>query len=176
MLAAGIPTLFQARRFYTEVLAKWARRAILWVLGIRFVVHQTAPFLPRRPSISRITPLLSMSSFSSRWVFARTILSQRFLRKIVPLAIIGYSLVFGPYLRIRRIDKDFPTGGENPASNGRLRLFESEGVNLAERSALSTRRRLIPIWTCQSFRCLFRSPAINPRKATILSREQCMSM
>jgi 1-acyl-sn-glycerol-3-phosphate acyltransferase len=93
MLVFGIPTLFQARRFYTEVLAKWAGRAILWVLGIRFVVHQTAPF-PSSQTIYISNHTSTIDVFvliALGFPRARFFLSG-FLRKLLPLAIIGYMI------------------------------------------------------------------------------------
>ena len=43
MMLAGLLTLFQARRFYTEVLARGLGRIVLWICGVRVVVHQDSP-------------------------------------------------------------------------------------------------------------------------------------
>lgn len=43
MLLAGLCTLFLARRFYTEVLARNLGRIVLWLCGVRLVVHHEGP-------------------------------------------------------------------------------------------------------------------------------------
>ncbi len=44
MLAISIATLFNARRFCAEVIAKAVGHAVLWLAGVRLVVHQDQPF------------------------------------------------------------------------------------------------------------------------------------
>jgi 1-acyl-sn-glycerol-3-phosphate acyltransferase len=50
MLLAGVVTLFRARRFYTEVLARAFARAVLAALGIKLVVHRDGP-LPQTQTV-----------------------------------------------------------------------------------------------------------------------------
>ena len=44
MFIVSIVTLFQARRFCAEVIAKWMSRTILWGSGVRLEVFQDSPF------------------------------------------------------------------------------------------------------------------------------------
>jgi 1-acyl-sn-glycerol-3-phosphate acyltransferase len=43
MLAVAIVTLFRARRFYSEVIAKSLGRFALWLCGVELVVHGDRP-------------------------------------------------------------------------------------------------------------------------------------
>ena len=44
MLVVSIATLFNARRFCAEVIAKAVGHAVLWLAGVRLVVHHDQPF------------------------------------------------------------------------------------------------------------------------------------
>ena len=44
MLVISVVTLFRARRFCAEVIAKGLGHAVLWLGGLRLVVHQDRPF------------------------------------------------------------------------------------------------------------------------------------
>ena len=44
MLGVSIATLFRARRFCAEVIAKWLSQTILWASGVRLKVYQDSPF------------------------------------------------------------------------------------------------------------------------------------
>ncbi len=44
MLAISVATLFRARRFCAEVIAKWLGGAVLSLYGLQLVVHQDRPF------------------------------------------------------------------------------------------------------------------------------------
>ena len=47
MLVVAIPTLFMARRFYSEVMARWLGDMVLEIWGVRYRVHG-APQPPER--------------------------------------------------------------------------------------------------------------------------------
>ena len=49
-VAVAIVTLFQARRFYSEVMVRSITRIGLWVLGVRIVTHHEEP-LPKAQAV-----------------------------------------------------------------------------------------------------------------------------
>lgn len=93
MLAAGALTLFRARRFYSEVMAKALGRAVLGVWGIRVVVRQEEPF-PRTQTVyisnhpSTLDPFVLIALGLPRTRF----FMRGGLRKFVPLAVIGHVM------------------------------------------------------------------------------------
>ena len=50
MLVVAIPTLFLARRFYSEVIGRWIGRTVLRIWGIDYARHHSEP-LPDRQTI-----------------------------------------------------------------------------------------------------------------------------
>jgi 1-acyl-sn-glycerol-3-phosphate acyltransferase len=93
MLAAAIPTLFRARRFYSEVIGWAIGVAILRIWGVRYRVHRLAPvpsgqvvYISNHTSTIDVFLLIVL-----RLPRARFFLSG-FLRKVVPLGIIGYLI------------------------------------------------------------------------------------
>ena len=91
MLAAALVTLFQARRFYTEVIARSLGRAVLWVCGVKVVVHQEEP-LPHGQVVYISNHTSSLDVFV---LIALGLPNARFflwggLRKILPLGMMGY--------------------------------------------------------------------------------------
>ena len=50
MLVVAIPTLFLARRFYSEVIGRWIGRTVLRIWGIDYTTHYSEP-LPDRQTI-----------------------------------------------------------------------------------------------------------------------------
>lgn len=90
MLLAAVITLFRARRFYNEYLARWLARFILWLWGIRVVVHrQGAPlngqciYISNHSSTIDIFAIISLGLPRCRYfLYGR-------LRRIVPLGIIA---------------------------------------------------------------------------------------
>ena len=91
MLAAALVTLFRARRFYSGVIMKWLSRALLWVWGIQVVVHADQPF-PQTQTIyiSNHTSTLDMFVLASLGLPNARFFLSGYLRKIIPLGIIGY--------------------------------------------------------------------------------------
>ena len=91
MLAAALATLFRARRFYSEVIMKWLGRVLLWLWGIRVVVHADHPF-PQAQTIyiSNHTSTLDMFALVSLGLPNARFFLSGYLRKLIPLGIIGY--------------------------------------------------------------------------------------
>ena len=91
MLVVAIPTLFLARRFYSEVIARWIGRTVLRIWGIDYTTHYSEP-LPNRQTIyisnhsSTLDVFLLISLGLPR---ARFFLSG-YLRKFPPVLIVGY--------------------------------------------------------------------------------------
>jgi len=93
MLVVAVPTLFMARRFYAEVLAKALGRTVLRLLGMHLVVHQTRPF----PVSQTIFVSNHSSTLDAFILIALGLPRTRFfmggwLRRIVPVAVIGYLI------------------------------------------------------------------------------------
>src|SRR5262249_51978049 len=93
MLMDAIPTLFLARRFYSEVIGRGIGRVGLRIWGINYTTHHSEP-LPDRQTIyisnhsSTLDVMLLISLGLPR---ARFFLSG-YLRKFFPIAIIGYII------------------------------------------------------------------------------------
>jgi len=93
MLAVAVLTLFRARRFYAEVLAKNAAGAILRLWGIRVRVHQDKPFpeeqtiyISNHTSTLDVFILMSLGLPNTRFFFWGG------TRKWIPLTIICYLI------------------------------------------------------------------------------------
>lgn len=93
MLIAALLTAFRCRRFYSECLAAGIGRVLLAIFGVRFVVHQAAPFPAGQVVyISNHTSTIDMFVLVClRLPNARFFLSG-FLRKLLPLGLIGYLI------------------------------------------------------------------------------------
>ena len=52
MLLVGLVTLFQAHRFYTEVMARWLGRTVLGIWGIDVRLHSEGP-LPENQAAAK---------------------------------------------------------------------------------------------------------------------------
>ena len=91
MLLVGVLTLFQARRFYREVMARWLGRAILRVAGVKMIVHQDGP-LPQTQTvyISNHTSSLDVFILIALGLPNARFFLSGFLRKHPPIAIVGY--------------------------------------------------------------------------------------
>lgn len=93
MLALAALTLFQARRLYTERLLAPFARLVLRVWGLRMIVHNEAPF-------GSVQTVYVMNHTSTVDVFAVVALQlpntrfflSGFLRKLLPLGLIGYLI------------------------------------------------------------------------------------
>ncbi len=93
MSLVALATLFRARRFYREVMARWLGWAILRIWGIRVNVHQTEPFhetqtiyLSNHPSTLDLFVLISLGLPNTRFFMSG------FLRWILPLGIISHLI------------------------------------------------------------------------------------
>jgi 1-acyl-sn-glycerol-3-phosphate acyltransferase len=89
MLGVAIPTLFLARRFYSEVIGRWIGRTVLRIWSIDYTTHYSEP-LPERQTIyiSNHTSTLDVMLGLPR---ARFFLSG-YLRKFPVVLIIGYII------------------------------------------------------------------------------------
>lgn len=95
MLLAAIPTLGLARRFYSEVIGRAIGSVVLRLWGVRSVVHRSGP-LPAGQAIyiSNHTSTLDVFLIIALALPRTRFFMIGFLRKIVPLGIIGYLIRF----------------------------------------------------------------------------------
>jgi len=113
MLGVAVLTLFKARRFYTEVIARGLARAILWMWGVRVVVHRDGPF-PETQTIyiSNHTSTIDMFVLVGLGLPNARFFWTGFFRKIVPLGVI--STLMGTFHTPSQTDRA-----------ARVRCFES---------------------------------------------------
>lgn len=91
MLLVALATLFQKRRVYAEVIMTRLGRMLLSVWGVDFVVHANQPFpVQQTVYISNHTSTLDMFVLVALGLPNTRFFLSGFLRKIVPLGIIGY--------------------------------------------------------------------------------------
>ena len=90
MLATAIPTLFLARRFYSEVIGGAIGRSILALWGIRLRVRGLAPgegrqvvYISNHPSTLDVFTLIALALPRTRFFLAG------YLRRILPIGVIG---------------------------------------------------------------------------------------
>lgn len=93
MLLVAIPTLFLARRLYSEVIGARIGRTILALWGIRTRVHELAPrparqtvFISNHPSTLDVFTLIALALPRTRFFLAG------YLRRVVPVGVIGYLI------------------------------------------------------------------------------------
>ena len=93
MLAAAIPTLFLARRFYSEVIGRAIGVVILRIWGVRYCVHRLVPepsgqlvYISNHTSTIDVFLLIALGLPRARFFLSG------FLRKVVPLGVIGYLI------------------------------------------------------------------------------------
>lgn len=93
MLAVAIPTLFLARRFYSEVIGRWIGRTVLRIWSIDFITHYSEP-LPDRQTIylSNHTSTLDVFLLIALGLPRARFFLSGYLRKFPPVAIIGYII------------------------------------------------------------------------------------
>lgn len=90
MLAVAAATLFQARRLYTEGIARALARTILWLWGLRLELHRDAPFprgqvvyVSNHTSTVDVFVLVALGLPNARFFLSG------FLRKLLPLGVIS---------------------------------------------------------------------------------------
>jgi len=93
MLLVAVLTLFQARRFYSEVMAAWLGRTVLRIWGVKFHMHgapQSASvqtiYVSNHSSTLDVFVLIGMALPRTRFFLSG------FLRKLPPIAIVGYLI------------------------------------------------------------------------------------
>jgi putative phosphoserine phosphatase/1-acylglycerol-3-phosphate O-acyltransferase len=90
MLAAAIPTLGLARRFYSEIIGRWIGRSMLAVSGVRCRVHGARESPDRQTIyISNHTSTLDVFILIALALPRTRFFLSGFLRKVVPIGIIG---------------------------------------------------------------------------------------
>jgi len=93
MLLAAIPTLFLARRFYSEVIGRAIGASMLRLWRVRYVVHRAAaPCSGQTIYISNHTSTIDVFLLIALALPRTRFFLSGFLRKIVPLGIIGYLI------------------------------------------------------------------------------------
>jgi putative phosphoserine phosphatase/1-acylglycerol-3-phosphate O-acyltransferase len=93
MLAAAIPTLFLARRFYSEIIGRAIGIAILRVWGVHYRVHRVeAEPGGQLVYISNHTSTIDVFLLIAPGLRRARFFLSGFLRKVVPLGIIGYLI------------------------------------------------------------------------------------
>jgi 1-acyl-sn-glycerol-3-phosphate acyltransferase len=93
MLVVAIPTLFLARRFYSEVIACWLGRLVLRLWKINYATHYSEA-LPDRQTIfiSNHTSTLDVMLLISLGLPRTRFFLSGYLRKFIVVAIIGYII------------------------------------------------------------------------------------
>src|SRR3954468_23307243 len=93
MLAVAVPTLFLARRFYSEVIGRAIGVAILRLWNVRYIEHHLSP-LPRRQAvyISNHTSTIDVFLLIALGLPRARFFLSGFLRKMIPLGVIGYLI------------------------------------------------------------------------------------
>jgi len=93
MLVVAIVTLFQARRFYSEVMAKNLGRFALWLCGVELVVHGDLPAASQqRVYVSNHTSTLDVFVLIAMGLPNTRFFMYGKLRRILPIGIIGYLI------------------------------------------------------------------------------------
>ncbi len=90
MLVVAVPTLFLARRFYSEVIARWLGVAALRIWGVRYRVHGR----PQPPGVQTIYVSNHSSTLDLFVLIALGLPRTRFflsgfLKKLPPVGIVG---------------------------------------------------------------------------------------
>jgi 1-acyl-sn-glycerol-3-phosphate acyltransferase len=93
MLAVAVPTLFLARRVYSEVIGRAIGRAILRVWSVGYRIHHMTPvpagqviYISNHTSTIDVFLLIALALPRTRFFLSG------FLRKLIPLGIIGYLI------------------------------------------------------------------------------------
>ena len=160
-LMTAVVTLFQSRRFCAEVLVRAMGRMALWLSGVRMVVHREFP-LPAAQTIyiSNHTATLDVFATVALGLPNTRYFLSGFLRKILPLGLIGYLIgVFWtvpfhfPEKRrkiFQRADRVLRRSGESvylTPEGGRIRTGKIGHFNRgAFHLATSLRANIVPIY------------------------------
>ena len=90
MLAVAVPTLFMARRFYSEVIGAWLGRATLRLWGVRYRVHgEPRPASVQTVYVSNHTSTLDVFVLIGLALPRTRFFLSGFLRKVPPIGIVG---------------------------------------------------------------------------------------
>ena len=93
MLCAAMLTGFRLRRFYSERIAGPMGKVLLWIFGVRFVVHAAQPFPQRQVVyISNHTSTIDMFVLIALGLPNARFFLSGFLRRLLPLGLIGYLI------------------------------------------------------------------------------------
>jgi 1-acyl-sn-glycerol-3-phosphate acyltransferase len=93
MLLVALVTLFQARRFYSEVMAAWLGRMVLRIWGVEFRVHGTPqPVSTQTIYISNHSSTLDVFVLIGLALPRTRFFLSGFLRKLPPIGIVGYLI------------------------------------------------------------------------------------
>jgi 1-acyl-sn-glycerol-3-phosphate acyltransferase len=93
MLIVAVLTLFQARRLYSEVIAKQLGRFALWLSGVKLIIHRDYPlpegqvvYVSNHTSTLDVFVLIAMGLPNARFFMYGK------LRRILPVGLIGYLI------------------------------------------------------------------------------------
>ena len=93
MLTVAIVTLFQARRFYSEVMARGLGRFVLWLGGVELIVHNDDPLSEQQTVyVSNHTSTLDVFVMMAMGLPNTRFFMYGKLRRILPVGIIGYLI------------------------------------------------------------------------------------
>jgi 1-acyl-sn-glycerol-3-phosphate acyltransferase len=93
MLLVAIPTLFLARRFYSEVIGAWIGRTVLRIWSINYVKHYSEPLADRQTIfISNHTSTLDVMLLIALALPRARFFLSGYLRKFPVVLIIGYII------------------------------------------------------------------------------------
>jgi 1-acyl-sn-glycerol-3-phosphate acyltransferase len=93
MLVVAVPTLFLARRFYSEVIGAWIGRTVLRIWSIDFTTHYSEPLTNRQTIyISNHTSTLDVMLLIALGLPRARFFLSGYLRKFPVVAIIGYII------------------------------------------------------------------------------------
>jgi 1-acyl-sn-glycerol-3-phosphate acyltransferase len=93
MLCVALATAFQLRSFYSERIAGPIGRILLWIFGVRFVVHgRVAPLTRQVVYVSNHTSTIDMFVLIALGLPNTRFFLSGYLRKLLPLGLIGYLI------------------------------------------------------------------------------------
>jgi 1-acyl-sn-glycerol-3-phosphate acyltransferase len=93
MFLVAVLTLFRARRFYAEVMARSYSRMALWLFGVKIVEHRDKPFPSRQTvCISNHTSTVDVFVIIALGLPNCRYFLSGFLRKFLPLWLIGWLI------------------------------------------------------------------------------------